>query len=139
MFFSCINICLVRRSCLNTRPLGRMFKHLLRNPANVNAMKQTCDCYSCTFYLIPTKSPPKTQPKPQIPFFLHWFSQNNMASALNFKHHNACNFFGNKNIDVMISPGSNAFPYNVRQTKKGSALSIVKLELMFEQHVNLMI
>ena len=31
-----------RGSCLNTRPLGRVFKHRPRDPASVNAMKQTC-------------------------------------------------------------------------------------------------
>ena len=28
-----------RGSCLNMRPIGRLLKHLLRNPASVNAMK----------------------------------------------------------------------------------------------------
>ena len=32
---------------MNTRPEGRVFKCLRRDPANVNAMKQTCDRYSC--------------------------------------------------------------------------------------------
>ena len=31
-----------RGSCLNTRPSGRVFKHRPRDPASVNAMKQTC-------------------------------------------------------------------------------------------------
>ena len=31
-----------RGSCLNARPLGRVFKHRPRDPASVNAMKQTC-------------------------------------------------------------------------------------------------
>ena len=31
-----------RGSCLNSRPLGRVFKHLPRDPTSVNAMKQTC-------------------------------------------------------------------------------------------------
>ena len=30
-----------RGSCLNTRPLGGVFKHRLRNSASVYAMKQT--------------------------------------------------------------------------------------------------
>ena len=29
-------------SCLNTRPIGGVFKHLLRDPASVNAVKQAC-------------------------------------------------------------------------------------------------
>ena len=31
-----------RGNCLNTRPLGRTFKHAPRNLASVNAMKQAC-------------------------------------------------------------------------------------------------
>ena len=31
-----------RGSCLNTRPSGQTFKHRPRDPASVNAMKQTC-------------------------------------------------------------------------------------------------
>ena len=37
-------------SCLNTRPKGRVFKLLPRDPANVNALKQTYDRYSCILY-----------------------------------------------------------------------------------------
>ena len=31
-----------RGSCLNTRPLGRVFKNRPRDPASVYAMKQIC-------------------------------------------------------------------------------------------------
>ena len=31
-----------RESCLNTLPNGVVFKHNLRDPASVKAMKQTC-------------------------------------------------------------------------------------------------
>ena len=34
-----------RGSCLNSRPLGRGFKHIPRDPANVTAMKQKCIGY----------------------------------------------------------------------------------------------
>ena len=30
-----------RESCLNTRPIGWVFKHLPRDQASINAMKQT--------------------------------------------------------------------------------------------------
>ena len=42
MFFHALTFAGSRGSCLNTRPLGRVFKHRLRDPASVNAMKQTC-------------------------------------------------------------------------------------------------
>ena len=31
-----------RGSCLNTRPLGCVFKHRPRDPVSVNTIKQTC-------------------------------------------------------------------------------------------------
>ena len=42
MFFHALTFARSLGSCLNMRPLGRVFKHLLRDPASVNAMKQTC-------------------------------------------------------------------------------------------------
>ena len=41
-------------SCLNTRPSGLVFKHRLRDPASVNAMKQTFVFVILIFYLIST-------------------------------------------------------------------------------------
>ena len=42
MFFHALTFAGSRGSCLNTRPLGRVFKHRPRDTASVNAMKQTC-------------------------------------------------------------------------------------------------
>ena len=42
MFFHAITFARSRGSCLNKRPIGRVFKHGPRDPASVNAMKQTC-------------------------------------------------------------------------------------------------
>ena len=42
MVFHALTFAGSRGSCLNTRPLGEVFKHSLRDPASVNAMKQTC-------------------------------------------------------------------------------------------------
>ena len=42
MFFHALTFAGSRGSCLNTRPLGRVFKHLPRDPASVNEMKQAC-------------------------------------------------------------------------------------------------
>ena len=42
---------------MNTRPQGRVFKHLPRDPENVNAMEQTCDRYSCILPDSGLKSP----------------------------------------------------------------------------------
>ena len=42
MFFHALTFAGSRGSCSNTRPLGQVFKHRPRDPASVNAMKQTC-------------------------------------------------------------------------------------------------
>ena len=42
MFFHALTFAESPESCMNTRPLGRVFKHHLRDLASVNAMKQTC-------------------------------------------------------------------------------------------------
>ena len=39
MFFHALTFAGSRGSCLNTRPLGRVFKHRLGDPASVNAMR----------------------------------------------------------------------------------------------------
>ena len=42
MFFHVLTFAGSRGCGLNTRPIGRVIKHLPRDPASVNAMKQTC-------------------------------------------------------------------------------------------------
>ena len=42
MFFHALTFGGSRGSCLNTRGLARVLKHRPRDPASVNAMKQTC-------------------------------------------------------------------------------------------------
>ena len=42
MFFHALTFAGFRGRCLNMRLIGRMLKHLPRDPESVNAMKQTC-------------------------------------------------------------------------------------------------
>ena len=42
MFFHALTFAGFRGNCLNMRLLGQVLKHLPRDPASVNAMKQTC-------------------------------------------------------------------------------------------------
>ena len=42
MLFHALTIARSRGCYLNTRPIGRVLKHLPRDQASVNAMKQTC-------------------------------------------------------------------------------------------------
>ena len=51
MFFHALTFAGSQGSCLNTRPLGRVFKHRPRDPASVNAMKQTCVIVILVYFL----------------------------------------------------------------------------------------
>ena len=42
MVFHALTFAGSRESCLNTRPLGRVFEHRPKDRASVNAMKKTC-------------------------------------------------------------------------------------------------
>ena len=42
MFFHALTFARSRGNCLNMRPLGLVFKRCQRDPASVNAIKQTC-------------------------------------------------------------------------------------------------
>ena len=42
MFFHALTFAWSRGCCLNMWLIGRVFKHLPRDPASVNVMKQTC-------------------------------------------------------------------------------------------------
>ena len=53
MFFHALTFAGSRGSCLNMSPPGRMFKLLPSDPANVNALKQTCLIVILAFYMIP--------------------------------------------------------------------------------------
>ena len=41
-----------RGCCFNTRPIGRVFKHLPSDPASVNAMKQTCVIVTLAYFTL---------------------------------------------------------------------------------------
>ena len=85
--FSCINICRVPRMLFEHEADRPSVQHHPRDPASVNAMKQTnmCDRYSCIFYLIPAQFALKTLLKHKLSIFLHWISLNKMASAVFFR------------------------------------------------------
>ena len=127
MFFHALTFAGSRGRCLNTRPLGRVYKHRPRDQASVNAIKQNMyDRYSCIFYLIPTSTALKTS---LIHLNIHFltldFSKQNGVSSnfrTSLRRHNvinARNVFANKSISEMTSHGRNAFPCNVIQTIQG--------------------
>ena len=61
--FSSINICQVPRKKFEREALGLVFKLLPRDPANVNALKQTCLIFILALYMIPWKLTSKTPEK----------------------------------------------------------------------------
>ena len=42
MVFQALTFAGSRGICLKSRPIGQVFEHLPRDPASINAMKQTC-------------------------------------------------------------------------------------------------
>ena len=58
MFFHALTFAGSRGYCLNTRPIGRVFKHLPMDAASVDAMKQTCVIISLAYlhYSIPIRT-----------------------------------------------------------------------------------
>ena len=83
MFFHALKFAKSKGSCLNMRLSGREFKHLLREPASVNKMKQTC-VIIIFLHILPEFAKGWTENTLKY-HFLHWFSPNKMASALNFR------------------------------------------------------
>ena len=63
MFFHALTFAGSRGMCLNTRPQGQVFKHLPGDPANVNAMKQTCVVVILAFKIYLTDSNLKSHQK----------------------------------------------------------------------------
>ena len=128
MFFHALTIAGSQGSCLNPKMLGRVFKHLPRDPASVNAMKQTCVIvYSCIilsyFSIIRAENVAYTL---NIHFLTLYFLKHNGVSVKLSnvitsaqRHMYACNVFANESIGEMISYGRSAFSCNVMHTNRG--------------------
>ena len=52
MFFHALTFAGSLGKCLNTRPIGQVLKHLPRDPASVNAMKQTYVIVICAYFTL---------------------------------------------------------------------------------------
>ena len=127
MFFRALTYAGSRGSCLNTRPLGRVFKHRPRDPASVNAMKQTC--VIVILACLPDFSINRAENVAltlNIPFLTLDFSKQNGVSVklsnvitLPQRHKHACNVFANESIGEMTSHNRNAFQCNVMHANQG--------------------
>ena len=127
MFFHALTFAGSRGSCLNTRSIGRVFKHRPRDPASVNAMKQPCVIVILAYlYLNSAYRAENVAKTLNIPFLTLDFSkQNGVSVKLSNvitspqRHIYACNVFANESIGEMTSHGRNAFPCNVMHTNQG--------------------
>ena len=50
MFLHALKFAGSQGSCLKAKPLGPVFKHRPRDPASVNAMKQTCVIVNLAYF-----------------------------------------------------------------------------------------
>ena len=142
---SCIKSARSQESCLNTRPLGQEVKHFLGDLASVNAMKIIYDFYYCIFLLDSNQNYTENAAVTFKYHFLHWISlKPNGAGCkllnviLPSQHHSCVECFREKKkrISKMISLGKKAFCItSCKQLRAHS--SIVNLNPMFKQHVNL--
>ena len=90
-----------------------MFKHLPKDLRSVNEMKQACGVFLPDFNQKPTENTAKT-----LCYYLFLTLVFSKHSCVNVRlsniitssqRHNEHNVFANKKVDLMISPGCNAF------------------------------
>ena len=79
--FSCINIFRVPRMLFEQEADRPSVQHHPRDPASVNAMKQT----HVIVILVPAQIALKTLLNIKLSIFLHWISLNKMVSAVYFR------------------------------------------------------
>ena len=121
-FFHALRFAGSRGSCLNTRPLGRVFKHRLRKPASVNAIKQTCVIVILACFTWIQHTPRwKRRLNIKYPFSYNWFlktkwRQRQVSNVIASPHRH---IYANESIGEMTSHGRNAFPCNAMHTNQG--------------------
>ena len=118
MFFHALTFAGSRGCCLNTRPIGRVIKHLPRDPANVNAMKHTCVivilAYFTLFQQIRTENAANTL---NCPFsYTGFLKQNGVGCVLSnvitsSQRHNRTQRFREQKHRRNDQPGPQRFPY----------------------------
>ena len=84
--FSCINICRGPRMLFEHEADRPSVQHHPRDPASVNAMKQTCVIVILAYFtLFQPNSHRKCCQNTKLSIFLHWISLNKTASAVYFR------------------------------------------------------
>ena len=133
--FSCINICRVSGCCLNTRLIRRVFKHLPRDPASVNAMKQTCVIIILAYFTLFLPNSHQHAAKTlNCPSSYAGFLQTKWRRLGTFECHNIVTMsyanasFSEQKQRQNDQSGPLRFPYN----NAGLILSIFKFRPMFK-------
>ena len=114
MFFHALTFAGSQGCCLNTRLIGRVFKHLPRDPASVNAMKQICVMVVLAYFtLFHPKSTLKTLLKYLIVHFLTLdFSGCVLSNVItSSQRHNRTQRFREQNHRQKDQSGPQRFPY----------------------------
>ena len=111
--FSCINICRVPRKLFEHEADRPSVQHHPRDPASVNAMKQTCVIFF--LHILPYSSSIRTENMAKTlncPFSYTGFLKTKWRRLCTFERHYVItvrNVFANKNIGEMISLVRNTF------------------------------
>ena len=146
MFFHALTFAGFWGSCLNIRPLGRVVKHPPRDPASVNAMKQTCVIIILAYFTwFQHKQCWNRRLNIKYPFSYTWLLKTNwrqrqLSNVITSpqRHIYACNVFMNETIGEMISHGathSGVMPCMQIRSK----FRLFQVKAMFKQNVNLMV
>ena len=141
--FSCINICRVPRMLFEHEADRPSVRHDPRDPASVNAMKQTCVIVILAYFTLfqPWISTVNAAKTLNCPFFTLDFSKQNGVGCVlsnvitSSQRHNRMRRFREQKHRRNGQSGPQRFLYN----NAGLSLSIFKFRPMFKQHVNLLI
>ena len=146
MFFHALTFAGSRGSCLNTRPLGRVFKHHPRDPASVNAMKQTCVIVILAYFTwFQLKQRWKHRLNIKHPFSYTWFLKTKWRQR---QLPNVITPSQRHKTRAMISRTKASAKWSVTAATYSSVTSCMQIraqfrlfqvKAMFKQHVNLMI
>ena len=145
MFFHALTFAKSRGGCLNTRLSGRVFKHRLRDPASVNAMKQTCVIVILAYFTWFQHKPRwKRCQNIKYPFSYTWFLNTKWRQRQTFERHSSpCHIYACTVFCMKASAKwsvTAATLYSVTSCMQIKAqFRLFQVKAMFKQHINLMI
>ena len=131
-------------SCLNTRPLGRVLKHRPRDPASVNAMKQTCVIIILAYFTwFQHKTGWKRLLKIKYPFSYTWYLKTKWRQRQTFERRHNVIFtramFSWMKASAKWSVTAATLSSVTSCMQIGAQFRLFQVKATFKQHVNLMI